>query len=189
MSNGVDVVGPTAANASIGDASNIIQSVVHACPTAVSSGSTGFSSLLLSRAIGEQDAANRMRAAAEWLDARSDPLGGDDLILQMSSTDKRGSINDDDLPLVQQPQHLVAAELPLRMDIRPPAPYNQTTHATQGRSTSRQPGGGNGGVDVHQVAANMGNRQRVAQPSIGQKRPAPNSIGSSASNAIVIDDD
>jgi hypothetical protein len=172
MSNGVDVVGPTAANASFGDAGDIMQSGVHERPPAVSSRGTGFSSLLLSRAIGEQDAANRMRAAAEWLDARSDPLGGDEM----------DSVADDDLPLVQQPQHLVAPELPLSYQ-RLPAPYNHTT------SVSRQVGGGSSGANVQQVAANMGNRQHIAQPSIGQKRPAPNSIGSSASNAIVIDDD
>jgi hypothetical protein len=31
--------------------------------------------------------------------------------------------------------------------------------------------------------------ESLRQPTIGQKRPAPDSVGSSASNAIVIDDD
>ena len=151
--------------ASIEHAAHVTQSHAHARPSSAPSGSNGYSSLLLSRAIGEQDAAVRLRAAAEWLDASSGATSFYDLPAEV--------ITEDDLPLVQPPQHLLPSGAPHAMDSRPPA--------AQGRFSSKDMG-----ALSH---ANMENRRQVSQPSIGQKRPAPNAIGSSASNAIVIDDD
>jgi hypothetical protein len=150
--------------------------------------------LQLSRAIGQQDAADRLRAAAEWLDARSDTPCSDDLPAVFTAlSGGRDSIGDDDMPLVLPPQHLMAPGRPSNFVDNRPA----VTRAVQ-EPVPRQVGGGSGLPAVSRVVENRPElllrttsdaRRQVGQPSIGQKRPAPNSLGSSASNAIVIDDD
>jgi hypothetical protein len=147
--------------------------------------------LQLSRVIGQQDAADRLRAAADWLDARSDTPCSDDLPMAAApSSGRRDSITDDDMPLVLPPQHLLAPGLLSSVDVRSALAY-----AAQG--FPRQVGGSSGVPVVasafehrHETQRVSGDvRRHVGQTSIGQKRPAPNSMGSSASNAIVIDDD
>lgn len=149
--------------------------------------------LQLSRAIGQQDAADRLRAAAEWLDARSDTPCSDDLPMVVApSSGRRDSLADDDMPLVPPPQH-VLAPWPSAVETRPAA-----ARAAQGFVDPRQANGGSSLPAASRVVdyrheqqrkADLDARRPVGQPSIGQKRPAPNSLGSSASNAIVIDDD
>ena len=134
----------------------------------------------LSRVIGQQDAADRLRAAAEWVDARADTPCSDDLpMVASAAAGRRESFADDDLPLVQPPPHMLQPVLPPRMDGRPAA-----AHVMQVRPLP------NYVVNVkHRPRWDADGRRYVDSPSIGSKRPASNSMGSSASNAIVIDDD
>lgn len=167
---------------------NTLQSSSDAASAAISN-----PALQLSRVIGQQDAADRLRAAAEWLDARSDTPCSDDLPAVIAAlSGGRDSIGEDDMPLVLPPQHLMAPGQPSHFVDNRPA----VTRAVQ-EPIPRQVGGG--GVPAvsrvvenrpeHQLRTASDARRQVSQPSIGQKRPAPNSLGSSASNAIVIDDD
>jgi hypothetical protein len=173
IANGLDVAVHADAVQVVGSR---IQSHAHASASPHPSSSHGYSSLLLSRAIGEQDAADRLRAAAEWLDTPSHMLCSVDDVGPASSS-RRSSLTDDDLPMVQPPQFFHSAapdlrdHLPRSSDSRPPLSF-----PTPRLPTSSQ-------------AANVESRRHTVQPSIGQKRPAVNSTGSSASNAIVIDDD
>jgi hypothetical protein len=174
-------------------AGNLNESDVHARSSTAPSGLSNRPSLHLSRVIGEQDAADRLIAAAAWIDARSESPCDDDLPLVTSVSGRRDSIAEDDMPLVQAPQHLVAAGVPSRPESMP-----AVAQAMQGRAAFNEVVGSSGGALVSNVAessyqkqhrTNVQGGRHADRPSVGQKRPAPDSLGSSASNAIVIDDD
>ncbi len=174
ISNGVDVAVHADA---VQVVDSRIQSHAHTSASPHPSSCHSFSSLLLSRAIGEQDAADRLRAAAEWLDTPSHLMCSVDDVGPATSS-RRSSLTDDDLPMVVQPPQFFRSvvpdlrdHLPRSLDSRPPVSY----------PTPRLP--------TLSQAAGVESRRHSGQPSIGQKRPAVNSIGSSASNAIIIDDD
>jgi hypothetical protein len=176
-------------------AGSLNESDVHARSSAAASGLSNGPSLHLSRVIGEQDAADRLRAAAAWIDARPEWPCGDDLPLATSASGRRHSIaeDEDDVPLVQVPQHLLAAGVPSRPESMP-----AVAQAMQGRAAFNEVVGSSGGALVSNVSESSHQKQHrtnvqggrhADRPSVGQKRPAPDSLGSSASNAILIDDD
>ena len=174
-------------------AGSLNESDVHARSSAAASGLSNRPSLHLSRVIGEQDAADRLIAAAAWIDARSESPCDDDLPLVTSVSGRRDSIAEDDMPLVQAPQHLVAAGVPSRPESMP-----AVAQAMQGRAAFNEVVGSSGGALVSNVSESSHQKQHrtnvqggrhADRPSVGQKRPALDSLGSSASNAILIDDD
>jgi hypothetical protein len=160
-------------------ADRVICSDAHARPLSAASSNASNALTLsaenLSRVIGQQVAEVRLRAAAEWVDARADSPWNDDFSIAASAeAGRRDSFADDDMPLVQPPPHLLQARLPPAIDSRPTTAHLRPLPAHINSMDRRR--------------WDPDTRRFVDAPSIGSKRPA-SALGSSASNAIVIDDD